>query len=119
MLLQTPAPSPPSPPVIVQAPDVALPPWVILPPQVTGLIVLALIAGCTIVLWPLMRALARRLERGRVGLDPVLDSELEQLRARVADVEQLRHRLAELEERVDFAERLLAQRRDIERLPGG
>jgi tetrahydromethanopterin S-methyltransferase subunit G len=37
----------------------------------------------------------------------------------VADLDQLQHRVAELEERLDFAERLLAQRRDAERLPGG
>ncbi len=36
-----------------------------------------------------------------------------------ADAEQLRVRLAEVEERLDFAERLLAQAREAEQLPRG
>jgi hypothetical protein len=36
-----------------------------------------------------------------------------------ADVEQLRGRLAEVEERLDLAERLLAQAREADQLPGG
>jgi Tfp pilus assembly protein PilN len=82
------------------------------------LISVAFIAGCTIVLWPLMRALARRIE-GRQAASPALQAEIEQLRARVADVDVLQHRVAELEERVDFAERLLAQKREPERLGRG
>lgn len=35
-----------------------------------------------------------------------------------AELEQLRSRMLELEERVDFAERLLAKAREHERLPG-
>ncbi|HSR92035.1 MAG TPA: hypothetical protein VLK88_12080, partial [Gemmatimonadales bacterium] len=93
------------------------PPWVTLPPQVVLLISVAFIAGVTIVLWPLMRAFARRIE-GR-GVNPSLQGEIEQLRARVSDVEGLQHRVAELEERVDFAERLLAQKREPERLGRG
>ena len=31
----------------------------------------------------------------------------------------MQHRMMELEERVDFAERLLSQRREAERLPRG
>jgi cell shape-determining protein MreC len=45
--------------------------------------------------------------------------ELESLKARLGDVEAQQHRLAELEERVDFAERLLAQAREPDRLPRG
>lgn len=37
-------------------------------------------------------------------------ADLEELRARVAELEAERGRVAELEERVDFAERLLAER---------
>jgi hypothetical protein len=44
--------------------------------------------------------------------------ELEQLKARVSDLESQAARLVEVEERLDFAERLLAQRREVERLPG-
>jgi hypothetical protein len=43
--------------------------------------------------------------------------ELEALRARISDLEAQQQRVAELEERVDFAERLLTQRREAERLP--
>ena len=106
-------PVPPTPP----DPFFVPPPWVTLPPQVVLLISIAFIAGVTIVLWPLMRAFARRIE-GR-GVNPALQGEIEQLRARVADVEVLQHRVAELEERVDFAERLLAQKREPERLGRG
>ena len=35
------------------------------------------------------------------------------------EVDQLRGRLAEVEERLDFAERLLAQARETDQLPGG
>ncbi len=122
MLLQTPTPAPAPPlapdPGIAQIQDMSVPPWMTLPPQVTALIALAFIAGCTIVLWPLMRALARRLE-GRAAPNPALQAELEQLRGRVAELDQLQHRVAELEERVDFAERLLAERREPDRLPRG
>ncbi len=117
MLLQTPTPTPPAPPVIVQ--DGGFPFWMTLPPQVTLLIVVAFIAGCTIVLWPIVRALARRLEGRHPASDPQVQSELAQLRARVADLDQLQHRVAELEERLDFAERLLAQRHETGRLPQG
>jgi hypothetical protein len=38
---------------------------------------------------------------------------------RVADLEQMQARMLELEDRLDFAERLLAQQRDAVRLPAG
>jgi hypothetical protein len=71
------------------------------------LIVLAALTAAVIILWPLMRALARRLE-GKAG-DPALRAEVEQLHARINEVDALHHRIEELEERVDFTERLLAQ----------
>ena len=43
--------------------------------------------------------------------------ELETLRSEVDELRALPSRLAELEERLDFAERLLAQRGDSPRLP--
>ncbi len=111
---------PPVPPVIVQAPDVMPPPWVTLPPQVTLLIAVAFFAACAVVLYPLMRALGRRLEgRSGAAMDPALLTEIEQLRHRVAELEGMQHRVMELEDRLDFAERLLAQRREVERLPRG
>ena len=39
--------------------------------------------------------------------------------ALAAEVDHLRGRLAEVEERLDFAERLLAQAREADQLPGG
>lgn len=120
-----PPPVPPAPPtpgpggaVIVQTIPTP-PPWITLPPQVTLLITLGFFAACAVVLYPLMRAVARRLEGRAASPDPALRQELEQMRHRVEDVEGLQRRLLELEERVDFTERLLAQRRDAERLPRG
>ena len=74
------------------------------------------LAACTIILWPIMRALGRRMEH-KAGPDPALKAEIEHLHQRLAEVEPLQARVAELEERLDFAERLLAQGKDAERLP--
>ena len=117
-------PAPPAPPspgeaVIVQTPFPNPPPWISLPPQVTLLITLGFFAACAVVLFPLMRALARRLEGKPAGSDPALRSEIDQLRHRLDESEVFHGRVLELEERVDFAERLLAQRREGDRLPGG
>jgi Tfp pilus assembly protein PilO len=68
--------------------------------------IVALIAIAAI-LYPLVKAFARRLE-GKTT-DPALQAEVEQLQARLSEVDTLQHRIAELEERVDFTERLLAQ----------
>lgn len=106
MLLQTPAP------------DFPLPPPDSMPAPVFVIVALAVVIGAVLLFYPLLRALARRIE-GRHQLDPALLEELEQLRARVAEVEGLQHRVAELEERVDFTERMLAQRASPERLPEG
>jgi hypothetical protein len=59
---------------------------------------------------PLGAAIAERVRGGTPAAgDPAL----------AAEVEQLRGRLAEVEERLDFAERLLAQAREADQLPGG
>jgi Tfp pilus assembly protein PilO len=105
-------PIPPVPPI----PDIqVLPPWMVMPPQMVALIAIAAIAGMAVVLYPLARAIARRLE-GR-SIDAGLQQQFEELRERVQDLEGTQHRVAELEERLDFTERLLAQRRDVEQLP--
>jgi F0F1-type ATP synthase membrane subunit b/b' len=52
-------------------------------------------------------------ERIRGGAAPAEDPAL------AAEVDHLRGRLAEVEERLDFAERLLAQAREADQLPGG
>lgn len=54
------------------------------------------------------RILDRRHER-RVGGGPGLADEVERLRLRVDELEDQRGRLQELEERLDFAERMLAK----------
>ena len=103
-------------PVIVQAPS--FPPWFVsLPPQVTLLVVAIFFGAVTVMLTPLFRALARRID-GR-ATDRSLRSELDQLQARLGEVDALQHRVLDLEERLDFAERLLAQKREPDRLNRG
>lgn len=100
MMLQAVPPVPPLPPLPFEQHGLSSPAIV--------MIVLAALTAMTLVLWPLARALARRLE-GRGGGDAALRSELEQLHDRLAEVDGLQQRVAELEERLDFAERLLAR----------
>ena len=103
-------------PVIVQAPPapevIFDQPWMLLGSnQIFALIIISiLVAGA--VLWPLMRALGRRLEGGSDDQElAALRAELEELRRQVAGLADAA-RLAELEERVDFAERLLARQHE-------
>lgn len=118
MLLQTPAPPPPLPPVAQVFDFPALHWYQTISPQALTLISLGIVVGVVIIFYPLMRALARRLE-GKAAADPALMAEVESLRQRVADLEQLPHHVAELEERLDFAERLLGQQREMPRIPRG
>jgi hypothetical protein len=53
------------------------------------------------------KAIARRIE-GKAGLDSALSERIEELEHRLAEMEQDRIRMGELEERLDFAERMLA-----------
>jgi uncharacterized membrane protein len=74
------------------------------------------VAAICVVLFPVVFALARRIapkaeKRPADGTDRV-----EELERRVGELETGQQRMAELEERVDFAERLLAKQRDTERL---
>jgi hypothetical protein len=73
---------------------------------VVTIVVFALFAA-TIILWPVIRALARRLEGKTV--DPALREEVERLHHRLEEMDALQGRLAELEERVDFTERILVR----------
>jgi hypothetical protein len=84
-------------------------------PSIVLLMVIAALTAGVIILWPLVRAFARRLE-GKGSGDPALRSDVEQLHARLGEVDALQARVAELEERVDFTERLLAQSREPDRL---
>jgi Tfp pilus assembly protein PilO len=110
MILQTPSPIPPVPQIPV---DPNLMFNENLPAVV--MIVIASLLAVTIILWPIVRALARRIEH-KGGSDPVLRAEVEHLQQRLGEVEVLQGRVAELEERVDFAERLLAQPREQDQL---
>ena len=76
--------------------------------------VLALLATVVVLVWPLVRAFARRLDTG--GHRTELLAELEGLRSRVDQLEAGQAQMAELEERLDFAERLLAQAKEANRL---
>jgi len=80
-------------------------------------IVLLLGAGLIIagLIWPLIRALAKRIEGG--GPSAEMQTELDSLRERVRLLEDIAPRMSELEERVDFTERIVAQGREPDRLP--
>jgi hypothetical protein len=54
-----------------------------------------------------------------IDIGPGLAIPLIVLPALLGEVDQLKTRLAEVEERLDFAERLLARRESTEQLPGG
>lgn len=113
---------PPLPPGAPAPPDVFQPPGMFVPGGPPEIVIVATIAiigiiVAGVVLHPLVRALARRLEGKSIDAGQV--AEIDQLRGRVAELEQLQHRLAELEERVDFSERLLTQGRESQRALGG
>jgi hypothetical protein len=88
------------------------------PPAVVFIVVAALTAA-VIILWPLMRAFARKVE-GKGSVDAALRAEVEQLHAKLSEMDALHERVGELEERLDFTERLLAQSHDSQGrvLPG-
>ncbi len=70
---------------------------------------------------PIGRAIADRI-RGSTGQGAIAGKDIDDLReaqmAILDDVEAMRHEVAEVNERVDFAERLLAKRDDAGALPG-
>ena len=80
------------------------------------MIVFLALAATTVILWPIMRAFGRRLE-GK-SHDAALRSDVEQLQHRLGDIDHLHQRVAELEERLDFAERVLARPPAPATLPG-
>jgi hypothetical protein len=81
------------------------------------MIVFLALAATTVILWPIMRAFGRRLE-GKGHADAALRAEVEQLQQRLGDVDHLHQRVSELEERLDFAERMLARPGSPAALPG-
>jgi hypothetical protein len=79
-------------------------------PGVVIIAVVLMIGLLKIFRGPVGEALAERL-RGRTPAPH--DAQL------MAEMDAMRTRLAEVEERLDFAERLLARRESTEQLPGG
>jgi hypothetical protein len=72
-----------------------------------GLIIAALV-------WPLIRAFARRIEGGVASVE--MQAELDTVRERVRQLEELAPRMLELEERLDLTERVVAHPREPDRL---
>lgn len=96
--------------------ELGLPPWAFLGTPAILLITVAFFAATVLISFPVVRAIARRIE-GKQRQDPTVLAEIEDLRARVADLEQNQGAVHELEERLDFTERLLAQQREQAQLP--
>ncbi len=106
--MQVIAPMPPMPPMPQMPPDA----FQSGPPEkvIIGLVIIVGLILAGVILAPLIKALARRIEGKSV--DAGLAAEIDHLRTRVAELEGVQDRMAELEERVDFSERLLAQGRE-------
>jgi Tfp pilus assembly protein PilO len=84
----------------------------ILKVMVVMLAVIGLPMAMIYVVGPLMQSLGQRLAGD--AADP---GELDALRAEVEALRDLQPRMAELEERLDFAERLLARQDELAQLP--
>ncbi len=80
-----------------------------------GIVTVMLAAFAAAVLYPVAQAYARRMERG--GDSAGGRGQLAEVSARLEELQRGQERMAELEERLDFAERLLAQQREPARLP--
>ena len=77
---------------------------------------LAAVVGGPLLAVMVVPALAKRL-LGKAHAPPEAPpADLDDLRERLAELDEVSRRVAELEERVDFAERLLAQQREGARL---
>ena len=91
------------------------------PPEVILIGVLSLAGLATWLLTPIVRGLGERLRGGTAGAGELkaLRDELQAMRDQLLDEQQrTRAEVGELNERVDFAERLLA-RRDAPKLGAG
>lgn len=86
------------------------------PTPVFGMVAGAVIFG-VLFRGPVGGAIAKMLDGGSATVDRHLTDRVEQLEAQVFDDAGDRQRLVELEERLEFAERLLAQRNAPESFP--
>jgi flagellar biosynthesis/type III secretory pathway M-ring protein FliF/YscJ len=80
-----------------------------------AILAIAFLVAAAVLFRPVFRAWARRMDAETVSADTM--REVAELRERFAELDGTQSRLQELEERVDFAERLLAQRNDAMPLP--
>lgn len=78
--------------------------------------ILALVSVLKVVTARLMPPGYRRPRSMRDMMLGETPAELEEMQARLAEFDELKRRVGELEERLDFAERLLARQREQERL---
>ena len=85
------------------------------------LIIGVTVTSCVLGL-PIVKAVVRRFERkgggALAGGDEMLRMEVGELRARLDAMEQVDYRLTDVEERLDFTERVLTQRKH-DQLPEG
>ena len=88
-----------------------------IPEWAIGVVVIILtIAGSVLIVHLIRPDLSRRVPKSRVA-DPAEHGQtLEDVQVRLGELDQLKQRMSELEERVDFAERLLARQREGPRL---
>ncbi len=84
------------------------------PGDIAPMVVMITIAICvTAIIIPVGRAFARRIE----GRSSGPDERVTEMERRISELEARDAHVAELEDRLDFAERMLAQQRELERLP--
>ena len=84
------------------------------PGDIAPMVVMLTVSICvTAIIIILGKAFARRIE-GRSGGS---DERIVELERRINDLEARDGQGAELEDRLDFAERMLAQQRELDRLP--
>ncbi|HYU28019.1 MAG TPA: hypothetical protein VEK83_03260 [Gemmatimonadales bacterium] len=80
-----------------------------MPPEGVAFLITLTIIGSTVLLFPLVRALAERIRSKNV--DAGVREELQVLRDDLlGEIQQARREIGELGERVDFTERLLAKK---------
>jgi len=77
-----------------------------------------LIPISAIVMGGVLKLARMRLEEAKAKGGTLPDSALAELEQVRGEMDHVRHELAEVQERLDFTERLLAQHREQERLPG-